>query len=83
MQSENVPHLLRFKDLRARGIVTTWQGLRHLQPHQAFPLGRLLGPSSRAWTAAEVNDWLASRPTEPSQQTRERAQRSVEARRTT
>jgi hypothetical protein len=82
MQSENLPYLLRFADLQARGIVTTWQGLRHLQLHQGFPLGRLLGPSSRVWTVQEISDWLASRPVEPSRQTKERAARSAEARRT-
>jgi predicted DNA-binding transcriptional regulator AlpA len=80
MQSENVPHFLRFADLQARGIVRTWQGLRYLQHHQGFPPGRLLGPSSRAWTADELNEWLASRPSEPSQQTKERAAKSVKAR---
>jgi hypothetical protein len=80
MQSENVPFFLRFADLQARGIVTTWQGLRHLQLHQGFPLGRLLGPSSRVWSADEVNEWLESRPSEQSPQTRRRARRSVEAR---
>jgi hypothetical protein len=80
MQSENVPYFLRFADLQARGIVTTWQGLRHLQLHQGFPLGRLLGPSSRVWSADEINEWLESRPAEPSRQTRERAAKSVEAR---
>jgi len=82
MQSENdLPTLVRFEDLRQRGIVTTWAGLRHLQLHAGFPLGRLLGPSSRVWSTKEVADWLASRPVEPSRQTRERAARSVEARR--
>jgi hypothetical protein len=81
MQSENVPNFLRFKDLQAKGIVTTWQGLRHLQLNQGFPLGLLLGPSSRVWSADEINEWLASRPTEQSPQTQRRAQRSIEARR--
>ena len=80
MQPENVPHFLRFADLQARGIVTTWQGLRHLQKSAGFPTGRLLGPSSRVWTADEINKWLESRPTEQSPQTKRRARRSVEAR---
>jgi hypothetical protein len=82
MQSENVSYYLRFADLQARGIVTTWQGLRHLQLHQGFPLGRLLGPSTRAWSADEINGWLSTRPTEPSEQTRARAAKSAEARKT-
>jgi hypothetical protein len=82
MTSENdVPTFLRFCDLQDRGLVQSHAGLRHLQIHENFPLGRLLGPSTRVWTVAEINDWLKSRPVEPSRQTRERAQRSVEARR--
>jgi predicted DNA-binding transcriptional regulator AlpA len=82
MTSENhVPNLLRFKDLQQRGVVLSHAGLRHLQLHEGFPLGRLLGPSSRVWTETEVAAWLASRPTEQSEQTKRRAQRSIEARR--
>jgi hypothetical protein len=81
MPSENdVPKFLRFCDLQDHGLVQSHAGLRHLQVHENFPLGRLLGPSSRVWTTDEVNAWLASRPLEPSRQTRERAQRSIEAR---
>jgi hypothetical protein len=72
---------LRFCDLRDRGIVQSHAGLRHLQVHENFPVGRLLGPNTRVWTAAEINNWLASRPIEPSLQTQERARRSIEARR--
>jgi hypothetical protein len=81
MQSENVPTLLRFKDLQARGIVTSWQGLRNLQLYQNFPLGRLLGPSTRAWTTEEVNHWLETRPSEQSPQTVARAAKSIAAKR--
>jgi hypothetical protein len=81
MHSENVPTLLRFKDLQARGVVMSWQSLRHLQLHEGFPLGRLLGPSSRVWTETEVAVWLAGRPSEQSEQTKRRAQKSIEARR--
>ena len=77
----HIPHFLRFADLQARGIVTTWQGLRHLQKNEGFPTGRLLGPSSRVWSADEVKAWLESRPVEPSKQTKERAAKSIEARR--
>jgi hypothetical protein len=81
MQSEDeLPTLVRFEDLRQRGIVSSWAGLRHLQLHAEFPLGKLLGPSSRAWTTKEIADWLASRPTEPSRQTQERAAKSIAAR---
>jgi predicted DNA-binding transcriptional regulator AlpA len=83
MQSENdVPRLLRFKDLQERGIAMTHQAVRHMQIHENFPMGRLLGPNSRVWTVAEVNEWLASRPTEQSRQTKEKTKKSVEARKT-
>jgi hypothetical protein len=78
--ANDIPSLLRFCDLQDRGIVKSHAGLRHLQIHEGFPLGRLLGPSSRVWTVQEINEWLGSRPVEQSRQTRERAQKSVEAR---
>jgi integrase len=45
-----------------------------------FPLGILLGPSTRAWPEPEVAAWLASRPSEQSRQTKERAAKSIKAR---
>jgi predicted DNA-binding transcriptional regulator AlpA len=80
MHDNEVPQLLRFKDLQRLGVTASWAGLRNLQDHQDFPLGKLLGPSTRVWTAAEVNEWLAARPIEVSEQTKLRAQRSIEAR---
>jgi predicted DNA-binding transcriptional regulator AlpA len=82
MHDNEVPQLLRFKDLQRLGVTASWAGLRNLQDHQDFPLGKLLGPATRVWTAAEVNEWLASRPTEPSEQTKTRAEKSVAARAT-
>ena len=78
--SNGVPKFLRLKNLEERGIAKTHQAVRHMQIHHGFPLGRLLGPGTRVWTEDEINEWLASRPVEPSEQTRRRAQRSVEAR---
>ena len=81
MTSENdLPAYARFKGLLERGIVDSYQGLRHLIKNEGFPPGILLGPSTRAWRIDEVNAWLATRPVEPSRQTKERAARSVEAR---
>jgi predicted DNA-binding transcriptional regulator AlpA len=76
----DVPKMLRVKDLQQRGIAASHQAVRHLQLHQNFPLGRLLGPNTRAWTTDEVNDWLRSRPVEVSEQARRRARRSIEVR---
>ncbi|MGB8568684.1 MAG: transcriptional regulator [Pseudolabrys sp.] len=55
--------LIRFRDLRERGIVSNWPQLRRLVDTCGFPSGRYLGPNTRAWTEAEVDKWLAARPT--------------------
>jgi predicted DNA-binding transcriptional regulator AlpA len=76
----DVPKFLRLKDLQERGIAMTHQAVRHMQQHEDFPLGRLLGPGTRVWSVAEINAWLASRPVEVSEQAKRRAARSIEAR---
>jgi predicted DNA-binding transcriptional regulator AlpA len=55
--------LLRFSDLQARGIVVNWTTLHRWVARGNFPPGRYLGPSTRVWTEAEIEEWLASRPT--------------------
>jgi len=54
--------LLRFADLKARGIVRNWPTLKRWIEREGFPQGILLGPNSRAWEEEGVNDWVASRP---------------------
>jgi CP4-57 regulatory protein AlpA len=54
---------LRFADLKARGICHNWQTLSRWIREQNFPRGVMLGPNTRAWSEAEVNDWIAARPT--------------------
>ena len=76
-----IDELVRFKDLQRLNVAKSWAQLRHMQKHYAFPAGILLGPNTRAWSASEVKEWLASRPTEVSQQAKVRAARSIEARR--
>jgi predicted DNA-binding transcriptional regulator AlpA len=56
--------LLRFHDLRQRGLCRSWAQLARLQKTAGFPRGRLLGPNTRTWTEDEVADWYQSRPTE-------------------
>ncbi len=56
--------VLRFANLRARGIVNSWPQLRRLQQLHGFPRGRMLSPNIRAWTEEEVEAWVASRPIE-------------------
>ena len=58
----SLPTFLRFKDLKARGIVQSWPQLGRLIRDQGFPLGTMLGVNTRAWTEDEVAAWLASRP---------------------
>ena len=49
---------LRFKDLQTRGIVSNWQTLKRWIQQQGFPPGVLLGPNTRAWPEAEINESL-------------------------
>ena len=54
--------LLRFNDLQDRKIVNNWPSLRNRIERDGFPPGRMIGPNARAWTEAEVDDWIMSRP---------------------
>jgi predicted DNA-binding transcriptional regulator AlpA len=58
-------HFLRYPDLEAAGIVRNWPGLQRLIKTHGFPRGVMLGANTRAWDEAEVEAWLASRPTGP------------------
>jgi predicted DNA-binding transcriptional regulator AlpA len=57
--------LLRFADLKRRGIVRNWTTLLRWIAEQGFPAGIELGPNSRAWDEAEVDRWLAARRRRP------------------
>lgn len=54
--------MLRFQDLKARGILSNRMTLKRWIDHHGFPCGRMIGPNSRAWTEEEVDAWLAERP---------------------
>ena len=56
--------LLRFADLKGRGIVKNWATLTNWIEREGFPAGRKLGPNTRVWNEAEVTGWLSARPTE-------------------
>jgi hypothetical protein len=56
--------ILRFADLKERGITNSWPQLKRLQTLHNFPLGRMLSPQIRAWTEAEIDEWIDSRPVE-------------------
>jgi predicted DNA-binding transcriptional regulator AlpA len=53
---------LRFSDLKAAGLVNSWPMLKRRIERDGFPRGRMLGPNTRAWSEAEVQAWLDSRP---------------------
>ena len=50
--------LLRFKDLKERGIVNNRATLSRRIREHGFPPGFLLGPNSRAWTEDEIEGHL-------------------------
>jgi predicted DNA-binding transcriptional regulator AlpA len=56
---------LRFRDLKARGIVNNRPTLNNWIKKLGFPPGQLTGPNTRTWDEGEVEDYLASRPTAP------------------
>ena len=56
--------MLRFDDLKQRKIVHNHVTLKRWIEKEGFPPGILLGPNTRAWRESEIEEWLASRPTE-------------------
>jgi hypothetical protein len=55
---------LRFSDLKERNIVRNRVTLQDWTKRRGFPTGHMTGPNSRTWGEDEVEEWLASRPTE-------------------
>jgi predicted DNA-binding transcriptional regulator AlpA len=55
--------LLRFRDLKSRGIVSNPVTLARWQANEGFPSGFMLGPNTRVYRESEVEAWLAARPT--------------------
>lgn len=53
--------LLRFADLKAANIVTSWPQLKRLVDNYGFPPGYLLSPAVRVWDAGAVDGWLQAR----------------------
>jgi hypothetical protein len=54
--------VLRFADLKTRGVVSSWMKLQSLIEREGFPAGFYLGANSRGWFEHEINDWLDTRP---------------------
>jgi hypothetical protein len=59
-----LPHFVRYRDLHAAGIVASWQQLFNLIDDYGFPSGVLISPNTRVWNIADVEQWLAGRPSE-------------------
>jgi predicted DNA-binding transcriptional regulator AlpA len=53
--------LIRYLDLKARGIVSNRMTLRRWIAEEGFPAGVQLGPNSVAWPEDEINAWVKSR----------------------
>jgi predicted DNA-binding transcriptional regulator AlpA len=56
--------LLRFPQLKERGICASWPQLIRLQKLEGFPRGFLISANTRCWTENEVEGWISSRPAE-------------------
>jgi predicted DNA-binding transcriptional regulator AlpA len=54
--------LLRFRDLKERGVIRNWPTLKNRIDRDGFPPGRMTGPNERTWTETEVEAWISSRP---------------------
>jgi predicted DNA-binding transcriptional regulator AlpA len=61
MEEQPKTRLLRFAELRARGIVSSWPQLRRLIDNHDFPAGFLLSAQVRVWDEATIDAWLAVR----------------------
>jgi predicted DNA-binding transcriptional regulator AlpA len=57
-----LPLYIRYRDLAAAGIVASWNQLFKMIDTEGFPPGVLLSPNIRAWKLADVEEWLAKRP---------------------
>jgi predicted DNA-binding transcriptional regulator AlpA len=55
------PYLLRFADLKARRIVSSWPQVKRLVDNHGFPCGFMLSPAVRVWDEADVADWVNQR----------------------
>jgi predicted DNA-binding transcriptional regulator AlpA len=56
--------LLRFDDLKKRGIVSNRPQLQQMISKYGFPPGRRISPNTRVWTDTEVTAFIETAPTE-------------------
>lgn len=58
-----LPVMCRFQDLVGANITKNWPHLLRLIDDEGFPPGVMLSKNIRAWVVADINKWLAARPT--------------------
>ena len=58
-----VSNQLRFRDLKARGVISSWATLGEWIANEGFPPGRLVA-NTRLWDESEVAAWLQTPPTD-------------------
>lgn len=63
--------LIRYNDLVGKGVVNSRMTLKRLIDSQNFPAGVLITPNARAWDEAEVDAWIAARPSARKPSTRQ------------
>lgn len=56
---------LRYRDLKAKGVINNRATLRNRIVRDGFPPGELTGPNERTWDEGEVEEYIASRPKAP------------------
>ena len=56
-----VSQVMRYADLKARGVVNNRATLSRWIKTHGFPSGFLLGPNSRGWYAHDIEGWLSDR----------------------
>jgi predicted DNA-binding transcriptional regulator AlpA len=59
--ARELPIFVRFGDIKAAGIATSWEQLYRLIDKQAFPVGVRLSPNVRAWRLDDIETWLDRR----------------------
>jgi predicted DNA-binding transcriptional regulator AlpA len=53
---------IRYNDLVAKGVFNSRMTLKRAIDDQDFPPGVLITPNARVWDEAEVDAWIAARP---------------------
>ena len=53
--------LVRFRDLKQRGIVRSWAQLAYLIKRENFPGGFYLSANTRVWEESSTDSWLETR----------------------